>query len=61
MKGVERAGCVVVLNKYDACGDRESVPALAGLIARRTGCGQVMVASVRQGEFYGLAGAGPAA
>ncbi len=59
MKGVDRAGYVVVLNKYDACGDRESVPRLAAAVGRHTGGGQVIVASVRQGEFYGLASSGP--
>lgn len=54
MKGVDRARCVVVLNKYDACADRESVPGLAGAVSRQTG-GRVIVASVRRGEFYGLA------
>jgi probable selenium-dependent hydroxylase accessory protein YqeC len=58
MKGVDRAGCIVVLNKFDACGDRESVPGLAGAVSRHTGAGQVIVASARRGEFYGLAGAG---
>jgi probable selenium-dependent hydroxylase accessory protein YqeC len=58
MKGVDRAKCIVVLNKFDACGDRESVPGLAGAVSRHTGGGQVIVASARRGEFYGLAGAG---
>jgi len=57
MKGVDRARCIVVLNKFDACGDRESVPGLAGAVSRHTGGRQVIVASVRRGEFYGLTGA----
>ena len=58
MKGVNKAGCVIVLNKFDACGDRESVPGLAWAVSRHTGGTQVIVASVRQGEFYGLVEAG---
>ncbi len=59
LKGVKRARCVIVLNKLDACGDRASVPGLAGAVSRHTGVGQVIVASVRQGEFYGLVDARP--
>jgi len=53
MKGVDRARCIVVLNKFDACRDKESVPGLAGAVSRHTGA-KVMVASVGRGEFYGL-------
>lgn len=56
MKGVDRARCIVVLNKYDACLAQELVPGLALAILDRTGGRQVIVASVRQGAFYGLAG-----
>jgi probable selenium-dependent hydroxylase accessory protein YqeC len=55
MKGVDRARCVVVLNKLDACGDRESVPGLAVAVSRHTGGSPVIVASVRLGEFYRVA------
>jgi probable selenium-dependent hydroxylase accessory protein YqeC len=59
MKGVDSARAVVVLNKLDACRDRDAVPGLAGAVSRHTGGRQVIVASARHGEFYGLAGAGP--
>ncbi len=55
MKGVDRGRAVVVLNKLDACGDRESVPGLAEAVSRHTGGVQVIVASALRGEFYGLA------
>ncbi len=60
MKGVDRAGCVIVLNKLDACGDRESVPPLAGAGSRPNGGRQVFVASVRHEEFYCVASSEPA-
>jgi len=54
MKNVDKTGCVIVLNKYDACVDRESARELAVAVAGRTGVGRVIVASVQRGEFYSL-------
>ncbi len=55
MKGVDASRCVVFLNKYDACRMQAVVPELALAIRRRTGAGAVIVASIREGMFYGIA------
>jgi probable selenium-dependent hydroxylase accessory protein YqeC len=56
MKGVDPSRCVIFLNKYDACKRKEAVAALALALSRQTGAGRVIVASVREGLFYGVAG-----
>ena len=62
LKDVDIANCLVVLNKYDACPERERVPELARGVSERTGGAQVIVASVRFGIFYSVRGSGrPAA
>jgi probable selenium-dependent hydroxylase accessory protein YqeC len=55
MKGVDASRCVVFLNKYDACRMQAVVPELALALLRRTGACRVIVASIRQGLFYGIA------
>jgi probable selenium-dependent hydroxylase accessory protein YqeC len=55
MKGVDPSRCVIFLNKYDACTRKEAVPELALALLRLTGTGRVIVASVREGLFYGIA------
>jgi probable selenium-dependent hydroxylase accessory protein YqeC len=52
LKGVNTANCLVVLNKYDACPEREIVPELARGVSERAGGAPVIVASVRHGIFY---------
>jgi probable selenium-dependent hydroxylase accessory protein YqeC len=54
MKGVDSGKCVVVLNKYDACSERQQVLALAREVSGQTRCSPVIVASVRHGIFYGV-------
>lgn len=54
MKGVGPGDCTIVLNKYDACTEREKVPQLARLVSKRTGGCPVMIASVHHGIFYQL-------
>jgi probable selenium-dependent hydroxylase accessory protein YqeC len=54
MKNVDKAGRLILLNKYDACAARESAAELAAAVARRTGGTEVIVASVERGEFFSL-------
>ena len=54
MKGVDRARSIIVLNKYDACGQREKALGLARTALLATGTAEAIVASVRHGIFYGL-------
>lgn len=51
LKGVATDKCLVVLNKYDACRQRDKVPGLAKGVAERVRA-PVVVASVRHGVFY---------
>ena len=59
MKGVDRARSIIVLNKYDACGQREKALDLARAVLLATGSTEAVVASVRHGIFYGLTPRGP--
>jgi molybdenum cofactor cytidylyltransferase len=59
MKGVDRARSIIVLNKYDACGQREKAIDLAKAVLLGTGSMEALVASVRLGIFYGLTPRGP--
>jgi len=52
LKDVDIANCLVVLNKYDACPERERVPELARGVSERVAGARVIVASVRYGIFY---------
>jgi len=52
LKGVDRQNALIILNKYDACRERQKVPELARAIGEHTGIGQVIVASVRHAIFY---------
>ncbi len=54
LKGVDRANCLVVLNKYDACPERERVPELARGVSERVDGAEVIVASVQYGIFYSV-------
>ena len=52
LKGVALDRCIVVLNKYDACPERERVPELAHGVSERVNGAPVVIASVRHGIFY---------
>lgn len=55
LKGVSLDRCLVVLNKYDACPERERVLRLAKGVSERVAGAPVLVSSLRHGIFY-LAG-----
>lgn len=52
LKEVDRHRALIVLNKYDACKEREKVPLLARELAEHTGIRRVIVASTRHAIFY---------
>ncbi len=52
LKSVDPRKSLIILNKYDACSQREGVPALARAIAEHTGVAGVVVSSVRHAIFY---------
>ncbi len=52
LKGVDPRKALIILNKYDACKEREKVPLLARELAEHTGIGRVVVASTRHAIFY---------
>jgi len=52
LKGVDPHRAVIVLNKYDACRERERVPLLARELSEHTGVRRIVVASVRHAIFY---------
>jgi probable selenium-dependent hydroxylase accessory protein YqeC len=54
MKGVDRKKCVVVLNKYDACTERDMVTDIAKEALEKTGVTRAIIASVRFQTFYAL-------
>jgi len=54
MKGINPETCIIVLNKYDACREREKVPELARTISGRTAGAPVVITSVRHAIFYRL-------
>ena len=54
MKGVDRKKCVIVLNKYDACTNRDTVTDLAKAVLEKTGTPQVILSSAYLGIFYSV-------
>lgn len=54
MKGVESSNCTILLNKYDACRERERVFSLAKNLAGVTGVAQVVISSLYLSLFYGV-------
>ena len=54
MKGVDREKCVVVLNKYDACAERQAVTDLAKNVLEKSGAQRAIIASVLFETFYNV-------
>jgi probable selenium-dependent hydroxylase accessory protein YqeC len=54
MKGVDRRKCVVVLNKYDACTERDMVTDLAKGVLEKSGAPRAIIASALFETFYGV-------
>lgn len=54
LKGVDPAKCLVVLNKYDACHERERVPELARAVSQKAAGAPVIVSSIKWGIFYAI-------
>ncbi len=54
MKGVDRQKCVIVLNKYDACTERNAVTDLAKEVLEKSGAPRAIVSSVPFETFYGI-------
>jgi len=52
LKGVDAGKALIVLNKYDACRERERVPHMARELAEQTGIARVIVGSTRHAIFY---------
>ena len=54
MKGVDREKCVIVLNKYDACAQRDAVIDLAKTVLEKTGVARLVLSSALLETFYGV-------
>jgi len=54
MKDVDRKKCVIVLNKYDACTERDTVTDLAKGVLERTGVTRLVLSSVLLETFYAV-------
>lgn len=54
MKGVNREKCVIMLNKYDACPEKQAVTDLAKVVLEKTGVTRAIVCSVLLETFYGV-------
>lgn len=54
MKDVEPAKCTIMLNKFEACREREMVIPLAKALIRSTGVSRVMISSLFFGLFYSV-------
>jgi probable selenium-dependent hydroxylase accessory protein YqeC len=54
MKDVKPEKCTIVLNKYDACHEREKAIPLAKRLIRSTGVSRVIISSLIFGIFYSI-------
>jgi probable selenium-dependent hydroxylase accessory protein YqeC len=54
MKNVEPAKCTIVLNKFEACREREKVIPLAKSLIRSTGVSRVIISSLFLSLFYSV-------
>lgn len=54
MKDVEPARCTILLNKYDACREREKAIPLARQLIRTTGVARVIISSLFLDLFYSV-------
>jgi probable selenium-dependent hydroxylase accessory protein YqeC len=54
MKGVDRKKCVIVLNKYDACTERDMVTDIAKEVLKKTGTPRAIISSVLFKTFYNV-------
>jgi probable selenium-dependent hydroxylase accessory protein YqeC len=54
MKGVKPDRCTIVLNKYEACREREKVVPLAKQLIHSTGVARVVISSLFLNVFYGI-------
>ena len=54
MKGVDRQKCMVVLNKYDACTERNAVTDLAKEVLEKSGAPRAIVSSALFETFYNV-------
>lgn len=54
MKGVNREKCVIMLNKYDACPEKQAVTDIAKAVLEKTGVTRAIVSSVLLETFYGI-------
>ena len=54
MKSVDREKCVIVLNKYDACAERQAVTDLAKAVLEKSGGPRLVLSSVFLETFYGV-------
>ena len=54
MKGVDRQKCVIIMNKYDACPEKQAVTDLAKGVLEKTGVIRAIISSVLLETFYGV-------
>ncbi|HAR95397.1 MAG TPA: putative selenium-dependent hydroxylase accessory protein YqeC [Deltaproteobacteria bacterium] len=54
MKDIDPAKCTIMLNKFDACREREKVIPLAKRLVRSTGVGRVIISSLLFRFFYSV-------
>ena len=54
MKGMDREKCLIVMNKYDACVQRDAVTDLAKAVLEKSGAPQLVISSVLLETFYGV-------